>query len=72
MAIIIKQILTKNNKKMKKQNKLINQVDDAFNYFNGFRLEELKSNDVYYINALMKYVEVLEKRTLKLNKNDKQ
>tara|TARA_Y100000004_G_scaffold90317_1_gene101271 strand:- start:603 stop:776 length:174 start_codon:yes stop_codon:yes gene_type:complete len=57
---------------MKKQNKLINQVDDAFNYFNGFRLEELKSNDVYYINALMKYVEVLEKRTLKLNKNDKQ
>ena len=57
---------------MKKQNKLINQVDDAFNYFNEFRLEELKSNDVYYINALMKYVEVLEKRTLKLNKNDKQ
>ena len=23
--------------------KLIDQVDDAFNYFNGFRLEELKT-----------------------------
>ena len=40
--------------------KLIHQVDDAFNYFNEFRLEELKSDDVYYINALMKYIEVLE------------
>ena len=31
--------------------KLIDQVDDGFNYFNGFRLEELKSDDVYYIEA---------------------
>tara|TARA_R100001224_G_scaffold102227_1_gene74225 strand:- start:525 stop:674 length:150 start_codon:yes stop_codon:yes gene_type:complete len=42
--------------------KLIDQVDDAFNYFNGFRLEELKSDDVYYINALIKYIEVLESK----------
>tara|TARA_Y100000401_G_C8249935_1_gene187593 strand:- start:81 stop:251 length:171 start_codon:yes stop_codon:yes gene_type:complete len=53
----------------KKIKKLINQVDDGFNYFNNFRLEELKSDDIYYIEAFMKYIEVLEKRTLELNKN---
>ena len=45
--------------------KLIDQVDDAFNYFNEFRLEELKSDDVYYINALMKYIEILESKLKK-------
>ena len=47
---------------------LIDRVDDAFNYFNGFRLEELKEDDKYYINALMSYIEKLEARTKKLNK----
>ena len=47
---------------------LIDKVDDAFNYFNGFRLEELKEDDRYYINALMFYIEKLEARTKKLNK----
>tara|TARA_R100001086_G_C11779009_1_gene243096 strand:- start:448 stop:618 length:171 start_codon:yes stop_codon:yes gene_type:complete len=33
------------------------QIDDAFNYFmDTGRLEELKSDDVYYIQALLKFV----------------
>jgi len=43
------------------KNKLIDQVDDGFNYFND-RLEELKKDDVYYIEAFMKYIEVLESK----------
>tara|TARA_R100000458_G_C8154131_1_gene160721 strand:+ start:165 stop:329 length:165 start_codon:yes stop_codon:yes gene_type:complete len=49
-------------------NKLIDQVDDGFNYFNDFRLEELKTNDIYYIEAFMKYIEVLESKILLLTK----
>jgi hypothetical protein len=49
-----------------KDNKLLDVVDDAFNYFNGFRLEELKGDDKFYINALMTYVEQLESRTKQL------
>ena len=47
---------------------LINRVDDGFNYFNDYRLEELKTDDIYYIKAFMKYIEELESRTKKLNK----
>tara|TARA_R100001594_G_scaffold22993_1_gene44633 strand:+ start:120 stop:293 length:174 start_codon:yes stop_codon:yes gene_type:complete len=43
---------------MEKKN-LIDQVDDGFNYFND-RMEELKTDDIYYIEAFMKYIEVLE------------
>ena len=43
---------------------LIDQVDDGFNYF-GYRLEELKRDDVYYIEAFMKYIEVLESKLKK-------
>jgi len=43
------------------ENRLIDQVDDGFNYFND-RLEELKTDDVYYIQAFMKYIEVLESK----------
>jgi len=28
---------------------LIDKVDDGFDYFNGYRLQELKEDDVYYI-----------------------
>jgi len=42
-------------------NRLIDQVDDGFNYFND-RLEELKTDDAYYIKAFMKYIEVLESK----------
>ena len=46
---------------------LIDQVDDGFNYFE-FRLEELNRDDVYYIEAFMKYIEVLESKLKKQNK----
>jgi regulator of replication initiation timing len=53
---------------MKKVSKnLINIVDDGFNYFNGYRLEELKEDDKFYINALMTYIENLESRTKELS-----
>ena len=48
------------------KNKLIDIVDDAFNYFNDYRLEELKRDDNFYINALMTYIEQLESRTKEL------
>ncbi len=49
--------------------KLLAIVDDGFKYFNGYRLEELKEDDQYYINAFMKYIEGLEKQVNKLTKN---
>ena len=51
--------------------KLIDKVDDGFNYFNGYRLEELKEDDVYYIKSFMDYIEELESKTLKLTKQIK-
>ncbi len=48
------------------KDKLIDIVDDAFNYFNDYRLEELKEDDKFYINALMTYIEQLESRTKEL------
>ena len=48
------------------KNKLIDIVDDAFNYFNSYRLVELKEDDNFYINALMTYIELLESKTKKL------
>jgi len=59
ISSMVKQIDMKN---------LIDRVDDAFNYFNGYRLEELKTDDQYYINALMFYIEKLEAKLNKLNK----
>ena len=57
ISSMVKQIDMKN---------LIDRVDDAFNYFNGYRLEELKEDDQYYINALMFYIEKLEAKLNKL------
>ena len=48
--------------------KLIDTVDDGFNYFNDYRLEELKKTDVHYIKSFMNYIEELESKTLKLTK----
>lgn len=39
---------------------LLDKVDEGFNYFNGYRLEELKEDDVYYIGSFMDYIEQLE------------
>ena len=48
--------------------KLIDQVDDAFNYFYGYRLEETNTDDTYYIKALLKYIEVLESDIKEVNR----
>lgn len=48
---------------------LIDKVDDGFNYF-GYRLEELKTDDVYYIKAFMDYIELLESKLAKEKKNN--
>lgn len=50
--------------------KLIDQVDDAFNYFYGYRLEETNTDDTYYIKALLKYIEVLESTLQKINEKN--
>lgn len=50
---------------------LIDKVDDGFDYFNGYRLQELKEDDVYYIKSFMDYIEELESKTLKLTKQIK-
>ena len=50
--------------------KLIDQVDDAFNYFYGYRLEETNTDDTYYIKALLKYIEVLEITLQRINEKN--
>jgi hypothetical protein len=49
---------------------LLDRVDDGFNYFNGYRLEELKTDDVYYIQAFMNYIEQLESTITKYKKQN--
>lgn len=39
---------------------LLDDVDDGFNYFYDYRLEELKDDDRHYIKAFMDYIERLE------------
>lgn len=48
--------------------KLIDRVDDGFNYFLDYRLEEVKSDDKYYINSFMEYIEYLETKINRLSK----
>jgi len=43
--------------------KIIEQQEknqEAFDYFLSFRMDELKSDDQYYLNAMMDYIESLE------------
>ncbi len=40
------------------KSKLLDIVDDGFNYFLDYRLEELKLDDKYYIEAFIKYINV--------------
>jgi len=47
---------------MSKEGKLLDRVDDGFNYFYDYRLEELKEDDRYYIKAFMNYIEQLESK----------
>ncbi len=51
------------------KDKLIDKVDDGFNYFNSGFLEELTTDKKYYVKAFMEYIEYLEKRTLELQKD---
>ena len=51
---------------MKKATKLQKDVMESINYFLGYRLEELKTDDVYYIKALIKYIRKQEKQILEL------
>ena len=36
------------------------KVEDAIQYFESFRMEELKQDDVYYIKHMIRYIEYLE------------
>ena len=59
------------NRKSKKELKkfiLLDKVDDGFNYFLDYRLEELKTDDKYYIKSFMDYIEFLETRVDRLSK----
>ena len=55
----------------KKKQKFIDKVDEGFRYFDGFRLEELKEDDRYYINAFMMYIEDLECQVQLLKRESK-
>tara|TARA_R100000908_G_scaffold6691_1_gene2480 strand:- start:70 stop:435 length:366 start_codon:yes stop_codon:yes gene_type:complete len=48
--------------------KLVDQVDDGFNYFNSGILEELTTDKKYYVESFMKYIEVLESKLTKVRK----
>ena len=55
----------------KKKQEFIDRVDEGFRYFDGFRLEELKEDDKYYIRALMLYIENLEAEVQLLKRKSK-
>ena len=56
-----------NRIKVKKD--LLDRVEDGLDYFLGFRMEELKSDDRYYLEAMIKYMEYLEKKVDELSNN---
>ena len=47
---------------------LLDRVEDGLDYFLGFRMEELKSDDRYYLEAMFEYMEYLEKKVNELTK----
>ena len=51
-----------------KTTQLLDQVDDGFNYFLGYRLKELKTDDRYYIESFISYIEYLEIKVDRLSK----
>lgn len=55
-----------NRIKVKKD--LLDRVEDGLDYFLGFRMEELKSDDRYYLEAMFEYMEYLEKKINELTK----
>lgn len=65
---IINKIKLNKMPKTKKKFKLLDRVDDGFNYFLDHRLEELKSDDKHYINSFIDYIEYLEIKVDRLSK----
>ncbi len=55
-----------NRIKVKKD--LLDRVEDGLDYFLGFRMEELKTDDKYYLESIFEYMEYLEKRVNELTK----
>jgi len=51
-----------------KTTQLLDQVDDGFNYFLGHRLEEVNTDDKYYIESFIAYIEYLEIKVDRLSK----
>lgn len=51
--------------------KLIDKVDDGFNFFQMGFLEELTTDKRYYVQAFMDYIEELESKLTKNTKNDR-
>ena len=59
----------KTTKTMKtKTTQLLDQVDDGFNYFLGYRLEDVNTDDRYYIESFISYIEYLEIKVDRLSK----
>ena len=59
----------KTTKTMKtKTTQLLDQVDDGFNYFLGYRLKEVNTDDRYYIESFISYIEHLEIKVDRLSK----
>ena len=54
---------------MNRYKKIIDIVDDGYNYF-SYRLEEVKTDDRYYLKAFMSYIELLESRTKELQEEN--
>ena len=52
---------TNRNSLIKELKDLQSKVNDGCQYFGDFRLEELKTDDVYYIEIFVKYINILEK-----------
>ena len=50
--------------------KLIDKVDDGFNYFHSGILQELTTDKKFYVQAFMDYIEHLESRTKELAEED--
>ena len=51
-----------------KTTQLLDQVDDGFNYFLGYRLKEVNTDDRYYIESFIDYIEYLEIKVDRLSK----
>lgn len=45
-------------------NKLVQEVQDGLNYFLSFRIDEMKSDDQYYLTKMIEYIEHLESELL--------